>query len=117
MENRSAYDLSLIPFAPAPPGQVSNLVDGPSRTWIPHLAIYTTLPLSVVFLFLRLGARYKLRQSPRLDDCESHQDAIMLVLLSSSNVAVDFCTAAVVSDLLRCKASSIPIEENLIVLR
>ncbi|KAI0544515.1 integral membrane protein [Xylaria curta] len=53
-------DPTRTPIAPPPPGQLSNFIDPPSQAWMPRIAIYTTLPLVVISLTLRICARVKL---------------------------------------------------------
>lgn len=65
-----SFDPSKIPIADPPDGQVSNLVDGPSRAWIALLAVYITFPITVVFVLLRLYTRFYFRQVIGWDDCE-----------------------------------------------
>lgn len=66
----SGYNPNEIPLESAPPGQVNNLVNGPSQAWIPRLAIYTTLPIAIGFLALRICARLRSQLSVGWDDCE-----------------------------------------------
>lgn len=57
----SEYDPTKIPLSVAPPGQSNDVNGGPSQAWMPRLAIYTTLPVAVGFVSLRVYARLKLR--------------------------------------------------------
>lgn len=57
----SEYDPTKIPLSIAPPGQSNDVTGGPSQAWMPRLAIYTTLPVAVGFVSLRVYARLKLR--------------------------------------------------------
>lgn len=66
----SGYDLSQIPLAAPPPGQISNLVDPPSRAWVPRVSIYTTLPVALGFVILRYWARFKQKLALSWDDCK-----------------------------------------------
>lgn len=60
----------MIPLGMAPPGQTASLVGGPSHAWMPRLAIYTTLPVAVVSLLLRICARLRMKVQLGVDDCE-----------------------------------------------
>lgn len=68
--NMSGFDPSMIPLASAPPGQTNDLFNAPSRAWVPRLAIYSTLPVAVAFLVMRLYARLRSRMALGWDDCE-----------------------------------------------
>lgn len=68
--NMSGFDPSMIPLASAPPGQTSDLFNAPSRAWVPRLAIYSTLPVAVAFVVMRLYARLRSRMALGWDDCE-----------------------------------------------
>ncbi|KAI0470240.1 hypothetical protein F4859DRAFT_522738 [Xylaria cf. heliscus] len=58
----SRVDLSHVPLAPPPPGEVSNFVDPPSISWSGRLAIYLTLPLALAAMVLRTYVRMRNRQ-------------------------------------------------------
>lgn len=64
----NSSDPSEIPFGIAPPGYNYNLNEGLSQAWIPRLAIYTTLPVALCFIFLRIYARLTLKHGLGLDD-------------------------------------------------
>lgn len=66
----SEYDPTKIPLSVAPPGQSNDVTGGPSQAWMPRLAIYTTLPVAVGFVLLRIYARLKLRIAFGWDDGE-----------------------------------------------
>lgn len=77
----SEYDLSMVPLGRAPPGQTVDLTGGPSRAWMPRLAVYTTLPVAVISLLLRVYARVRMRVQLGLDDCEHQCLSSSVVLL------------------------------------
>lgn len=62
-------DPSSYPIATPPPGITSNLIDPPSLSWAGRVAMYTTLPLMLVVLVLRLYVRIRSRQFGA-DDCK-----------------------------------------------
>lgn len=64
----SEYDPTKIPLSVAPPGQSNDVTGGPSQAWMPRLAIYTTLPVAVGFVLLRIYARLKFRIAFGWDD-------------------------------------------------
>lgn len=64
----SEYDPTKIPLSVAPPGQSNDVTGGPSQAWMPRIAIYTTLPIAVIFVSLRVFARLKLRIAFGWDD-------------------------------------------------
>lgn len=66
----SEYDPTEIPLAIAPPGQSNDVTGGPSQAWMPRIAIYTTLPVAVGFVAMRIYARLKLRIAFGWDDGE-----------------------------------------------
>lgn len=57
----SEYDPTKTPLSVAAPGQSNDVNGGPSQAWMPRLAIYTTLPVALSFVSLRVYARLKLR--------------------------------------------------------
>ncbi|KAH7324386.1 hypothetical protein B0I35DRAFT_349229 [Stachybotrys elegans] len=61
-------DPDKTPVYAAPPGQISNLIDPPSQAWQPRVSIYTTLPLVLVSISLRVYARHKLAHGFQADD-------------------------------------------------
>ncbi|KID83815.1 hypothetical protein MGU_08900 [Metarhizium guizhouense ARSEF 977] len=61
-------DLTKVPLGVPPPGQQSNLVYAESQAWIPRLAIYTTLPVALCFIIMRVGTRIRMKQSLGWDD-------------------------------------------------
>lgn len=67
MEN---FDPTRIPVGTPPAGQQSNLIDAESRSWIPRLAIYTTLPVTICFVLMRLAVRIQRKHALGWDDCE-----------------------------------------------
>ncbi|KAI0429872.1 integral membrane protein [Xylaria sp. FL1042] len=64
----SDADPTTTPAAPPPPGQKSNFLNPPSQAWMPRVAIYTTLPITVAFVILRLYSRFHLRQQLKSED-------------------------------------------------
>lgn len=64
-------DLSKTPLSPPPPGQQSNFMDPPSQAWRPRLAIYMTLPPTIIFVVVRVHARLSLKHGLQIDDCKS----------------------------------------------
>lgn len=66
----SNFDPTKTPIAIAPQGYDNDLIDTPSQAWMPRLAIYTTLPVAVSFVLLRLCSCLRLRRRLALDDCE-----------------------------------------------
>jgi hypothetical protein len=64
-------DLSKVPCSPPPPGRQSNFIDPPSQAWQPRLAIYMTLPLTIIFVVLRVYTRFSLKHGLKMDDCKS----------------------------------------------
>ncbi|KZZ95346.1 integral membrane protein [Moelleriella libera RCEF 2490] len=65
MEN---FDPARIPLGTPPAGQQSNLIDAESRAWIPRLAIYTTLPVTICFVLMRLAVRIQRKHALGWDD-------------------------------------------------
>lgn len=57
----AGMDPSKIPIGTPPPGVTPNFVDPPSMSWAGRLAVYTTLPLMVVFVALRIYVRGRSR--------------------------------------------------------
>ncbi|KAF2972873.1 hypothetical protein GQX73_g783 [Xylaria multiplex] len=66
--NMSDFDPTTTPIAPPPPGQESNFINPLSQAWMPRVAIYTTLPVAVVFIIIRLYSRLHLRQKLQWED-------------------------------------------------
>ncbi|EFY94964.2 hypothetical protein MAA_09542 [Metarhizium robertsii ARSEF 23] len=61
-------DYTKVPLGVPPPGQQSNLLDAESQAWIPRLAIYTTLPVALCFIIMRIGTRIRMKHSLGWDD-------------------------------------------------
>ncbi|KAK6836028.1 hypothetical protein PG987_006523 [Apiospora arundinis] len=61
-------DLHSIPVGLPPPGYESNFIDPPSQVWIPQLAIYTTLPVAIFLILLRIYARLRLKNGLFCED-------------------------------------------------
>lgn len=64
----SMSDPSKTPLEPAPPGQVTNLIDPPDVAYLPRTGIYVMGAFTSLFLVLRLGARVRMGQKLGLDD-------------------------------------------------
>lgn len=62
-------DPAHVPLGVPPSGQLSNLINAQSRAWIPRLAVYTTLPVSLCFVIMRLFTRIRMRHIVGWDDC------------------------------------------------
>ncbi|KAI1346318.1 integral membrane protein [Xylaria sp. FL0043] len=65
----SDTDLATTPVEPPPPGQTSNFLNPPSQAWMPRIAVYTTLPVTVAFVIVRLYSRLYMRQQLKSEDC------------------------------------------------
>ncbi|KUI59688.1 hypothetical protein VP1G_06908 [Cytospora mali] len=61
-------DPSKVPSSAPPPGVTPNFINPPSLSWAGRVAVYTALPLMVVFLALRLYVRIRSRLIGA-DDC------------------------------------------------
>lgn len=61
-------DPSKTPVEPAPPGQVTNLINPPDVSHLPRIGIYVTGAFMSLFLALRIGARVRMGQTLGLDD-------------------------------------------------
>ncbi|KAK8029611.1 hypothetical protein PG993_010902 [Apiospora rasikravindrae] len=77
-----------IPAAIAPPGYESNLIDAPSKAWTARLAIYTTLPIAIVLIFLRIYVCLRLRNGLV---CE---DYLCIAAGESCSITLVYCAAA-----------------------
>jgi hypothetical protein len=69
-DSMESFDPTRIPLGVSPDGQAPRFDDGPSQSWIPRLAIYTTLPLAIASVILRLYTRLRLGHGLGWDDCE-----------------------------------------------
>lgn len=65
----SGIDLTKVPISEPPEGEVINLDNAYSRAWMTRVAVYTTLPLPVIFISLRVYARIRRRYDIGWDDC------------------------------------------------
>ncbi|KAK9438605.1 hypothetical protein VB005_06752 [Metarhizium brunneum] len=61
-------DYTKVPLGVPPAGQQSNLLDAESQAWIPRLAIYTTLPVALCFIIMRIGTRIRMKHNLGWDD-------------------------------------------------
>lgn len=75
----------MVPLGMAPPGEIVNLTGGPSQAWMPRLAVYTTLPVAVISVLLRVYARLRMRVQLGLDDC-TYQFLFRLCQCKSADV-------------------------------
>lgn len=66
MEN---FDPDNTPISRPPPGKHTNLINPPSQAWQARVSIYTTLPLVLLFVLLRVYARLRLPHGIKADDC------------------------------------------------
>jgi len=83
MVNIDLSQFDNVPAGMPPPGVTPNLIDPPSRAALPKYFALTTLPLMLVFLFLRLYTRVAITRKFGIDDGELdlHRPSIEFVCL------------------------------------
>lgn len=71
--------LATLPAMMPPPGVTPNFVNPKSLAPAPAIVIYVTFPLMVLFLLLRVYARFRIGHSFGADDCKSASNLLVLV--------------------------------------
>ena len=100
MVNIDLSQFDNVPAGMPPPGVTPNLIDPPSRAALPKYFALTTLPLMLVFLFLRLYTRVAITRKFGIDDGELdlHRPSFKFVcLLTHLPLLSGLCILAAVS--------------------
>lgn len=63
-------DYTQIPAGDPPDNVDPNFIDPPSRAWQPRLAVYITLPIAVLSIFLRVYTRIHRAHRFQAEDCK-----------------------------------------------
>lgn len=81
----SKVDPHNVPMHGAPDGEVTNLINPYSRSWMARVAVYTTLPLPVIFISLRAYARIRRRHEIGWDDGTLDPRSILCIICTCAD--------------------------------